>query len=170
MNLLRWFHSISTRCAASGAWAGKQENKVQTCLKWNNVLQLKTIGQESPKCRRIPNVPWWKIHLSWSPQGSRFICAFDKHPAHTLQRLSRRQVGPGLHSMLAIESKIQISLFGDVCVYSFEILLYCVGAYMNLSFWCTDSWSTWKPFKTSGRIVGECGDDGHWMVWSYCNT
>ena len=81
--------------------------------------------------------------------------AFNKHPAHTLQRLSWRQVGPGLHSMLAIESEIQISLFGDVCVYSFEILLYRVGAYMNLSFWCTGSWSTWKPFKISGRIVAE---------------
>ena len=81
--------------------------------------------------------------------------AFNKHPAQTLERLSWRPVGPGLHLMLAIKSKIQISLFRDVCVYSFEILLYRVGAKMNLSFWCTDSWSTWKPFKTSGRIVGE---------------
>ena len=60
--------------------------------------------------------------------------AFNKHPAHTLECLLGRPVGPGLHWMLAIKSKIQISLFGDVCVYSFEILLYQVGVYMNLSF------------------------------------
>ena len=68
--------SFSFNPLCSGRSESRQaSDKVQSCLNWNNILHLNTIGQESPKCRRIPDVPWWKIHLSWSPQGSRFICA-----------------------------------------------------------------------------------------------